>query len=146
MKLFMMISSTLPRKTTDTASPFQSTAVRRRSMTESKMHKDLSPKGKIDVVKLNKEERDLSRSVEKGEWRSTQDLAAEIKAAKSIADATIAKTQRMNIRIAERDLIALRLRAMKEGLPYQTLVCSIIHKYLAGRLVEKGGDNLKDIE
>jgi predicted DNA binding CopG/RHH family protein len=98
------------------------------------------------VVKLNREERDLSRSVEKGEWRSIQDLEAEIKAAKSIADATIAKTQRMNIRIAERDLIALRVRAMKEGLPYQTLVSSIIHKYLAGRLVEKGSDSLKNIE
>ena len=92
------------------------------------------------MVKLDKEERELSRSVEKGEWRSVQNLEAEIKAAKSIADATVAKTQRMNIRIAEKDLIALRLRAMKEGMPYQTLVSSILHKYLAGRLVEKGID------
>jgi predicted DNA binding CopG/RHH family protein len=92
------------------------------------------------MVKLDKEEREFSRSVEKGEWRSVQNLEAEIKAAKSIADATVAKTQRMNIRIAEKDLIALRLRAMKEGMPYQTLVSSILHKYLAGRLVEKGID------
>jgi predicted DNA binding CopG/RHH family protein len=95
------------------------------------------------MVKLDKEERGLSRSVEKGEWRSVRDLEAEIKAAKSIADATIAKTQRMNIRIAEKDLIALRVRAMKEGMPYQTLVSSIIHKYLAGRLVEKGRDDTR---
>jgi predicted DNA binding CopG/RHH family protein len=92
------------------------------------------------VIKLDKEEKDLFRSVEKGEWKSVRNLEAEIKEAKSIADATIAKTQRMNIRIAERDLIALRVRAMKEGMPYQTLVSSIIHKYLAGRLVEKGMD------
>jgi predicted DNA binding CopG/RHH family protein len=89
------------------------------------------------MVKLDKEERDLFRSVEKGEWRSVRNLEAEIKAARSIADATVAKTQRMNIRIAERDLIALRVQAMKEGMPYQTLVSSIIHKYLAGRLVER---------
>ncbi len=90
------------------------------------------------MIKLDKEERDLSRSVEKGEWKSVRNLEAEIRGAKSIADATIAKTHRMNIRIAEKDLIALRIRAMKEGMPYQTLVSSILHKYLAGRLVEKG--------
>jgi predicted DNA binding CopG/RHH family protein len=93
------------------------------------------------MVKLDKEERDLFRSVEKGEWRSVRNLEAEIKAARSIADATVAKTRRMNIRIAERDLIALRVQAMKEGMPYQTLVSSIIHKYLAGRLVEREMDN-----
>jgi predicted DNA binding CopG/RHH family protein len=89
------------------------------------------------MVTLDKEEKDLFRSVEKGEWKSVQNLEAEIREAKSIADATVTKTQRMNIRIAEKDLIALRVRAMKEGMPYQTLVSSIIHKYLAGRLVEK---------
>jgi predicted DNA binding CopG/RHH family protein len=98
------------------------------------------------MIKLNKEERDLSRSVEKGEWRSVKNLEAEIAAAKSIADATVAKAQRMNIRISEKDLIALRVRAMKEGMPYQTLVSSIIHKYLAGRLVEEGSDSLKNTE
>ena len=98
------------------------------------------------MIKLNKEERDLSRSVEKGEWRSVKNLEAEIAAAKSIANATVAKAQRMNIRISEKDLIALRVRAMKEGMPYQTLVSSIIHKYLAGRLVEEGSDSLKNTE
>ncbi|MDZ7582404.1 MAG: hypothetical protein U5R30_17915 [Deltaproteobacteria bacterium] len=98
------------------------------------------------MIKLNKEERDLSRSVEKGEWRSVKNLEAEIAAAKSIADATVAKARRMNIRISEKDLIALRVRAMKEGMPYQTLVSSIIHKYLAGRLVEEGSDGLKSTE
>jgi predicted DNA binding CopG/RHH family protein len=92
------------------------------------------------MAKLDKEEKELFRSVEEGEWRSVQNLEAEIKAAKSIADATVAKTQRMNIRISEKDLNALRVRAIKEGMPYQTLVSSILHKYLAGRLVEIGID------
>jgi predicted DNA binding CopG/RHH family protein len=95
------------------------------------------------MIKLDKKEKELFRSVEKGEWRSVRDLEAEIKTAKSIADATVTKSQRMNIRIAEKDLIALRVRAMKEGIPYQTLVSSIIHKYLAGRLVEKGMDDTR---
>jgi predicted DNA binding CopG/RHH family protein len=51
--------------------------------------------------------------------------------------ATVAKTQRMNIRNSEKDLIALRVRAIKEGMPYQTLVSSILHKYLAGKPVGK---------
>ena len=89
------------------------------------------------MAKLDKEEKELFGSVEKGEWRYVQNLEAEIKAAKSIADATVAKTRRMNIRISEKDLIALRVRAIKEGMPYQTLVSSILHKYLAGKLVEK---------
>jgi len=42
----------------------------------------------------------------------------------------------MNIRIAKKDLAALKVRALEEGIPYQTLVSSILHKYLSGRLVE----------
>ena len=89
------------------------------------------------MVKLDKEEKELFRSVEKGEWRSVQNLEAEIKAAKSIADATVAKTQRMNIRISERDLNRIKLKAIEEGIPYQTLISSVLHKYVSGRFLEK---------
>ncbi|MCL2092590.1 MAG: hypothetical protein FWH12_00190 [Treponema sp.] len=43
----------------------------------------------------------------------------------------------MNIRISKADLDGIKLRAIEEGLPYQTMVASIIHKYITGRLVEK---------
>jgi predicted DNA binding CopG/RHH family protein len=43
----------------------------------------------------------------------------------------------MNIRISPKDLNALKIEALGEGMPYQTLVSSIIHKYLSGRLVAK---------
>ena len=43
----------------------------------------------------------------------------------------------MNIRIAQKDLNALKIKALEEGVPYQTLVSSIIHKYLSGKLIEK---------
>jgi len=53
------------------------------------------------------------------------------------ATETLAKDQCMNIRISKNDLDGIKLRAMEEGLPYQTLVASIIHKYVAGKLVER---------
>lgn len=86
---------------------------------------------------LDKEEQALSKSIEKGEWKSVGDLKEERKKSKEYAKATFAKNQRMNIRIAQRDLDALKIRALEEAIPYQTLVSSIIHKYLSGTLVDK---------
>jgi predicted DNA binding CopG/RHH family protein len=57
--------------------------------------------------------------------------------AEEYAESTMRKDKRMNIRISERDLKNLKIKAMEEGIPYQTLVSMIIHKYLAGKLEEK---------
>ena len=57
--------------------------------------------------------------------------------AKKAAEATLKKSERMNIRISPNDLRRLKIKAMEEGMPYQTLVSSIIHKYLIGRLQEQ---------
>ena len=54
--------------------------------------------------------------------------------ARHIAEATLAKSERMNIRISSADLKALKARAIEEGLPYQTLVTSVLHKYVTGQL------------
>ena len=89
------------------------------------------------MVRLVKEEQRIFESVEKGEWGSVENLEKEIKKAKEYARATIIKNRRMNIRIAQKDLKDLKVKAMEEGMPYQSLVSSIIHKYLSGRLVEK---------
>jgi predicted DNA binding CopG/RHH family protein len=86
---------------------------------------------------LDKEEKDLIDSIEKEDWRSIADLQKEIERSKEIAKATVVKDQRMNIRIAKKDLDALKVKAMEEGIPYQTLVSSVIHKYLSGSLIEK---------
>ncbi|MFZ1402742.1 MAG: antitoxin, partial [Anaerolineae bacterium] len=53
------------------------------------------------------------------------------------ARATFRKDRRVNIRLTEKDLVGLQLRALEEGLPYQTLMASILHKYVVGRLVEQ---------
>ena len=85
---------------------------------------------------LDHEEKELSLSIERGEWRSVDTLQQEIENTKNYAKATFKKDHRMNIRIAKKDLAALKVRALEEGIPYQTLVSSILHKYLSGRLVE----------
>ncbi len=50
------------------------------------------------------------------------------------ATATGAKDQRINIRLSSADLRALRARALQEGIPYQTLISSVLHKYVSGSL------------
>jgi len=88
-------------------------------------------------MKLYDDEKELFESIEKGEWSSVGNLSQEIAVAKEAAEATYGKDQRMNIRISSRDMSSLKVRAREEGIPYQTLVSSIIHRYLTGRLREK---------
>lgn len=82
------------------------------------------------------EERILQQSVEKGEWRQVRDYGNEADRYKDAAKNTLRKDKRVNIRMTERDLVRLQKKAMDEGLPYQTLISSVLHKYIEGRLVE----------
>jgi len=97
----------------------------------------LRKKEKKMKFNLDKEEKELLESIDRDEWESISNPQEEIERSKKIARATIVKDQRMNIRISKKDLDALKIRAIEEGMPYQTLVSSILHKYLAGKLVEK---------
>ena len=83
--------------------------------------------------KLSKEEKALLDSVESGHFESvlTESRRKELE---SIASETFKKDKRINIRISNRDLVAIQSRASEEGMPYQTLVSSIIHKYISGSL------------
>ena len=80
---------------------------------------------------LDKEERKLLKSIEDGEWRSIGNLDEEIEKARAIARATGAKNERMNIRMNRRDMMALKTRALERGVPYQTLVSSILRQWLS---------------
>ena len=86
--------------------------------------------------KLNKEEKEILESYEKDEWVSVSKPAS-IAKYKAAAKATFKKDKRVNIRISELDLELLQERAMIEGLPYQTLMSSVLHKYVTGRFAEK---------
>lgn len=85
-------------------------------------------------MKLDKDEKELLRSVEKGEWKSVKHKNREIKRHIEYAKATFRKNKRVNIRISEKDLNALQTRALEEGIPYQTLMSSVLHKYVNGKL------------
>ena len=86
--------------------------------------------------KLNKEEKEILESYEKDEWVSVS-KPADIAKYKAAAKATFKKDKRVNIRISELDLELLKERALIEGLPYQTLMSSVLHKYVTGRFAEK---------
>jgi len=87
-------------------------------------------------TKLTKEEKEILDSFEKDEWVPVVDLSKRKKELAEYARNTLRKDKRLNIRISERDLIELQRKAVKEGLPYQTYVSSIIHKFINGTLVE----------
>jgi predicted DNA binding CopG/RHH family protein len=87
-------------------------------------------------TKLTKEEKEILDSFEKDEWIPVENLAERKKELIAYARNTLRKDKRLNIRISERDLLELQKRAVSEGLPYQTYVSSIIHKFINGSLVE----------
>ena len=87
--------------------------------------------------KLTKEEKEIVKSFEKGEWIPVTDLSRRKKELVQYARNTLKKDKRLNIRISERDLVELQRKAVREGLPYQTFVSSIIHKFINGTLVEE---------
>ena len=87
-------------------------------------------------TKLTKEEKEILDSFEKDEWVPVTNLTKRKKELMAYARNTLRKDKRLNIRISERDLLELQKRAVNEGLPYQTYVSSIIHKFINGNLVE----------
>ena len=86
-------------------------------------------------MKLNKDEKNILNSVERGEWAVTT-KKSELRKYQDAARQMIKKDARLNIRISSNDLKSLQKKAMEEGLPYQTFVSSILHKYVTGRIVE----------
>ena len=87
--------------------------------------------------KMSAEEREILEKFERGELRTAASVESEIEAARQAARNTFNKTRRVNLRVTERDFGLAHARAREEGIPYQTLLSSVIHKYLSGRLVEK---------
>jgi len=84
-------------------------------------------------MKLTKEEQAILESVEQGEWRRVPESAKEIQRYRAAARGTLRKDKRVNIRMTERDLVRFQKKAAEEGWPYQTLISSVLHKYINGR-------------
>ena len=86
------------------------------------------------MKKLDAEELEILEAFDAELLTPVADMKAEIKRHREAAAATFAKDSRINIRISSKDLRALQKRALGEGLPYQTLIASVLHKYVEGRL------------
>jgi predicted DNA binding CopG/RHH family protein len=86
---------------------------------------------------LDDEERDILESYERGEWVPVKSPKKEIERLQRYARNTLQKDKRINIRMSSKDLDQVQVIAAQEGIPYQTLVSSIIHKYVSGYLIER---------
>ena len=88
------------------------------------------------MMKLEPDEKEILEGVERGEWVPSKTAQRDRRRYTTYAKATFRKDRRLNIRISTKDLEAIQRRAIEEGLPYQTLIASLLHKYASGRLKE----------
>ncbi len=86
-------------------------------------------------MSLDKEEQELLKAFNKGKLKSTKHLKSEIKESKQAARNYLKKDARINIRLSSIDLNKLKQIAAEEGLPYQTLIASVLHKYITRRVI-----------
>ena len=88
-------------------------------------------------MKLNKEEKEIISAYEKGLIKTTAPSKKELNEVKCIAENTFRKNRRITIRLYDHDFKGIQKKAFEMGIPYQTLISSMIHRYIEGDLVEK---------
>jgi len=86
-------------------------------------------------------EQNIIDSIESGEWQPVKDFNVIKSQLMKAAAETALKDHRINVRVSKRDVEALKTKALEEGIPYQTLVTSILHKYLIGKLIDSSNRN-----
>ena len=86
---------------------------------------------------IDEEEKDLMESIEKDEWRSVKHIEKEKEKAIAAARNTLKKDRRINLRLTQKDYHQIQVKAIEEGIPYQTLISSLVHKYLNGSLAPR---------
>ena len=91
----------------------------------------------MQMKSLDRYEREMLGAYEKGVLVSVRPTKAQLAAFRDAARATFVKSRRVNIRLSAADLMDIQARAYEEGVPYQTLIASVLHKYVSGRLHEK---------
>ena len=88
------------------------------------------------MSKLDQEESEILEAFKSGKVKRAKDATETQKRHQQYAEAMFKKDARINIRLPSKDLRGLQKKALAEGIPYQTLVASILHKYVEGRLHE----------
>ena len=84
--------------------------------------------------RLDEQEQELFDSLEKGEWRSSANRREDIAEVQIAAQHFMKKDARINIRVSQFDLNRIKRVAANEGLPYQTLIASVLHKFAAAKV------------
>ncbi len=90
-------------------------------------------------MKYDKEEKYILDALESGKMQLSTPSKKEIEAIKTAADNTFKKNRRITIRLYDHDLIGIQKKAMEMGIPYQTLISGLIHRYIEGELKIKTG-------
>lgn len=85
---------------------------------------------------IDTKEEEILTAFEKGQLKSVA-TKSELAKFKAAARATAIKDRRVNIRLSSGDLNDIQVKALEEGIPYQTLIASVLHKYVTGRLAEQ---------
>ena len=88
-------------------------------------------------MKRKTEEEKIATAYEKGQLMSVTPSKGELKKFKEAATATFIKDRRVNVRLSSPDLMDIQARAVEEGVPYQTLIASVLHKFVSGRFEER---------
>ena len=86
---------------------------------------------------LDKYERQILSAYESGKLKSVVTSDASLRRYREYARATLAKNRRINIRVSTQDISDIQARAAEEGMPYQTLMASVLHKFATGKLIER---------
>lgn len=94
----------------------------------------MKKKARHSKIQLDREEEELIASFERDEWQSVKGVKKEIESSQKSAHRTLRKDIRINIRLSSADISNIKQMAEVEGLPYQTLISSILHRYAAGHL------------
>ncbi len=89
------------------------------------------------MKKLDREEQQVLSAFERGKLKSLITSEAALRRYQNYARATLGKQRRVNIRLSAQTLAGIQSRAAEEGMAYQTLMASVLHKYATGRLVER---------
>lgn len=88
-------------------------------------------------LKLSAEEKAIEDSFMDGQWKTVPNWPKRKKELEAAARAHLAKSARVNIRLAPHDLMGLKTKAAQEGMPYQTLIASVLHKFVTGQLASR---------
>ncbi|WP_461829650.1 hypothetical protein [Aquifex sp.] len=84
--------------------------------------------------KLDKFEKELEKEIERGEWKSSENFEEIRNELQKGVESILSKKKTVSVRISERDLMLLKRKSIETGIPYQTIISSLIRQYVEGKI------------